>query len=252
MGELVSIEDRRLSRVANGAPRVPWQSFVTDVFDWQHGEHVALIGPTGQGKTTLMRSILPLHPFVVIFATKPRDDSMDAFIRSGYVVLQRWQSIDPTQMPRRILWPNASSLYSENTQAEVFRDAMEKIYREGAWTVAVDELWFLTNKLKLSGEVKTYLLQARSLDISLVAATQKPAWVPTEVYDQSTHLFLWRNNDGRAQQRLGEINNADASLVRDVIGRLERHQVLYINTRTGAMLRTRVPPPAYAEGRQAQ
>jgi energy-coupling factor transporter ATP-binding protein EcfA2 len=244
MSSLVSSDDLRLSRVATGAPRVPWGTFVTDVFTWGHGEHVALIGPTGQGKTTLMRSILPLHPYVVIFATKPRDDSMDSFIRSGYVVMSRWQSIDPVQVPRRVLWPNATSLYSEGTQAEVFRDAMERIYREGAWTVAVDELWFLTNKLKLSGEVKTYLLQARSLDISFVAATQKPAWVPTEVYDQSTHLFLWRNNDARAQQRLGEINNADAALVRDIIARLEMHQLLYINTRTGQMVRTRVPPPS--------
>lgn len=238
---VVSAEDARLARLATGAPRVPWHDFYRDVFRWEHGEHVAMIGPTGQGKTTLMRALLPLHPFTVVFATKPRDRSMTALERDGYVIVDRWRSIDPRTMPRRILWPDASRLDSDATQRQIFADAMARIYREGAWTVAVDELWYLTNVLKLSKEIKTYLLQARALDISFVAATQKPAWVPTEVYDQSTHLFLWRNNDGRAQQRLGEINNVDSALVRQAISSLEKHQFLYINTRTGEMLRTRCP-----------
>jgi energy-coupling factor transporter ATP-binding protein EcfA2 len=244
---LVTNEEVRLARVATGAPRVPWTNFLSDVFDWQHGEHIGLIGPTGQGKTTLMRLLLPLHPYSVVFATKPRDKSMTALERSGYVIIDRWRSIDPRVMPKRILWPDATRLDSDATQKAIFRDAMEKIYREGAWTVAVDELWYLVNILKLSKEVKTYLLQGRSIDISLMAATQKPAWVPTEIYDQSTHLFLWRNNDGRAQQRLGEINNADAALVRQIVGTLDQHQFLYINTRTGQLVRTRCP--AIVEGR---
>lgn len=239
--------DALLARIANGAPRVPWQDFVRDEFQWGYGEHVAMIGPTGQGKTTLLRSILPLHPFSVVFATKPRDKSMTALERSGYEVFPRWRSIDPRVSPRRIIWPDATSLDSSRVQAEVFSDAMAKIYREGAWTVSIDELWYFTNELKLGHAIKTYLLQARALDISLIGATQSPAWVPTEIYAQSTHLFFWRNNDGRAQQRLGEINNADSDLVRSVIGRLESHQFLYINTRTGQMLRSRCPQ--ISEGR---
>ena len=120
-------------------------------------------------------------------------------------------------------------------------DAFDRIYRERAWTVALDETWFVTNKLKLRGDIETILTQGRSIDLSMVNATQRPAWIPTAVYDQSTHLFFWRNNDGRAQSRLGEINNVNSALVRDIVGNLERHQTLYINTRTGEMLRTRCP-----------
>jgi hypothetical protein len=100
---------------------------------------------------------------------------------------------------------------------------------------------FMTENLKLRREIKTYYTQARALKISLAACTQRPAWVPTEMYDQSTHLFFWRNNDARAQQRLSEINAVSAELVRDVVRRLERFQTLYINTRTGFMCRTRCP-----------
>jgi hypothetical protein len=239
----VTHETERAARVATRAPRVPFSDFISSRFDWKHGEHVAMVGPTGQGKTTLLKHVLPKHPYVVIFATKPRDRSMDQFIAQGYKRIDRWRSVDPKQMPRRILWPDATRLDSEKSQAEIFRDAMARIYREGAWTVAIDELWFIINKLNLGGEVKTYLLQARALDISLVASTQRPYWVPSEVYDQSTHLFFWRDNDARNQRRLAEINNADSEVIRDIVARLETHQFLYVNTRNGEMLRSRAPRP---------
>lgn len=235
--------EERAARIARKAPRVPWQEFISQRFIWKHGEHVAMIGPTGQGKTTLLLNILPKHPYVVVFATKPRDSSMQRLQAAGYERIDRWRSIDPKIMPRRILWPDASRISSEATQRAVFHDAFDRIYREGAWTVAIDELWFIINKLKLGEDVKTYLLQARALDISLVAATQRPYWVPSEVYDQATHLFFWRDNDARNQRRLAEINNADSEVIREIVAALESHQFLYVNTRTGDMLRSRTLPP---------
>lgn len=238
----VTAQDIRLARIAEMAPRVPWDDFLRDHFRWNQGEHVALIGPTGQGKTTLLTSLLPLHPWVVVFATKPRDESMQRLIRAdGYEPISRWQSMDPAKFPRRVLWPDASSLDSVGKQKEIFHDAFARIYREGGWTVAIDELWYIINILGLGLDVKTYLLQARALGISLLAATQRPAWVPLEVYDQSTHLFFWRDNDENNLRRLSGISFRSADLIRSVVADLERFQVLYINTRTGKMLRTRAP-----------
>jgi hypothetical protein len=133
------------------------------------------------------------------------------------------------------------SLDSETIQRDVFRDALSRIYREGGWTVAIDELWFVNNILGLTREIKTYLLQARALGISLLMATQRPAWVPLEVYDQSTHLFFLRDNDETNLKRLSGISFRSADLIRSVVADLERFQLLYINTRTGFMCRTRPP-----------
>jgi hypothetical protein len=189
----------------------------------------------------MILNLLPLHPYVVVFATKPRDRTMDALIKTGYLRMDRWRSLEPSEYPRRVLWPNALDLDSEKLQREVFRDAFARIYREGSWTVAIDETMYMSGILKLDDEIKTYLLQARSLDISLVSATQRPAWVPRELYTSCTHLFFWRVNDETDLRSLGGIGARSSDLIRDVVANLESYQALYINTRTGQMVRTRCP-----------
>lgn len=229
-----------LADKAVNAPRVPWDVFARTL-QWKHGEHFGLIGPTGLGKTTMLVNLLPLHPFVVVFATKPKDKTMDGLINSGYLKIRKWQSISATQFPRRVLWPDASKLNSHMSQREIFHDAFERIYREGGWTVALDETWYIDNKLRLGEDVKTFLLQARSLGISLVTATQRPAWVPREIYTSSTHLMFWRVNDETDLRSLSGIGWRSADLIRDVCANLDIFEALYINTRTGEMIRTKCP-----------
>lgn len=238
--------DRFNAQLSNEAPRVPWEVFLSKIFRWEAGEHVALIGPTGQGKTTLAAQLLPLHKYVTIFATKPKDKTMSALSKiKGYDIYDRWRSIDADQSPRRIIWPDAKRLDSDKQQKLIFHDAFAKIYREQGWTLYLDELHYISNELGLSKEVRTYEMQARALEISLVVATQRPANVPLEIYDQSTHLFFWLDNDERNLSRLSGISWKSANLVRRVIANLEMHQVLYINTRTGKMFRTRAPKVSY-------
>lgn len=242
----------RDAKLSSLTPRLPWDKFVRTVFDPIPGEHVGILGPTGQGKTVLQNNILPFFPFVAVFATKPVDNTMDELIREGnYVRLNKWYQLNPIDSPRRVIWPDARSIHSADRQRAVFADAMEKIFREGGrpaknpvgWAIAIDELWYFTNILKLGTEVKMILLQGRSLGVSLIAATQRPAFVPLEVYDQSTHLFFFRDNDETNLDRIGRINAKDRGLIKNVVSNLDRHQVLYVNTRSGAMARTHAPKP---------
>lgn len=234
-------ENAMLARLATDAPRIPWDVFTRDYLQWNAGEHFALIGPTGQGKTTMLFNLLQFHPYLVVFATKPRDESMERLIAQGYLRMDRWRSIDPRDWPRRVLWPDATTIDSVERQHEVFLHAFGAIYREGGWTVALDETWYVANTLKLGHEIKMYLLQGRSLGISLLCATQRPASVPLEIYDQSTHLMFWRDNDEANLKRLSGISWRSADMIRRIVSNLDRHQVLYINTRTGRMVRTRCP-----------
>lgn len=242
---LLARRDAELAMMSNSAPRVPWDLFLQRL-QWRHGEHFTLIGPTGQGKTTMLLNLLELHPFVVVLATKPKDETMDQLISHGYYKMERWYSLEAKQEPRRVLWPDARRLDSVAYQKRIFDHALGAIYREGGWTVAVDELWYFANQLRLGHEIKLYLLQARSLGISLLSATQRPANVPLEVYDQSTHLMFWRDNDENNLKRISGISWRSARVIKHIIANLEPFQVLYINTRTGEMLRTRCPAPEYA------
>lgn len=246
----------RAAKVSALAPRIPWDRFAGTgrFFDPTPGEHVGIIGPTGQGKTVLQNHILPLYPFVAVFATKRVDVSMNDLVENGgYIRLAAWHRLNPIDAPRRVIWPQAESLkQTVPRQREVFEEAINSIFMEGGrpaknpvgWAIAIDELWYFTNMLKLDTEIKMILLQGRSAGISLIAATQRPAWVPLEIYDQSTHLFFFRDNDSRNLDRIAGIGVADRGAVKDLIANLDRHQVLYVNTRTGKMARTRAPAPA--------
>lgn len=226
------------------APVVSWERFRHQIFEWTQGEHIAFIGPTGQGKTTTALQILDERQFVTVFATKPRDETMEYLFENGFVRFKEWKNSDPEQIPHRVLWPPAERLYSAQSQRAVFRTALDQIYPQGGWCVYFDELWYFVNHLRMGHEVKTYLLQARSLDISVVCATQRPSQVPLEVYDMSTHLFFWRDNDDRNLKRLSELNSVNGQMVRAIVSRLPLHQFLYINTRVGediSMCRTTAP-----------
>lgn len=205
------------------------------------------MGPAGSGKTVLLQELSGLRTYGVVFATKPRDNSMDEISeRFGYVIYPEWpRGVDADKKPRRIIWPPATRIDSAKTQAPVFAEAFEQIYGEGGWNLFLDEGWYFTNMLGQGNFIKVMLLQARSLDISLILATQRPVSVPTEIWDQSTHIFIFQENDERNLKTMGGINKSSSLDVQRMVSVLDRHQFLYINTREGFMFRSRVPyrPP---------
>lgn len=226
-----------------GVPLVPWDRFL-QLFRWVQGEHVGLIGPTGQGKTNAAFWLLAMRKYVVVLATKPKDESLDKFgKRNGYKRIAKWDKLSVSKYPRRILWPNARTLDADVEQQRVFTHALNAIYVEGGWCVYIDELWYVGTVLNMTRMVKKYLQQARSIGISLVISSQRPAWIPVEVFDQSTHLFFYRDGDERNLSRMAGIGWLNANTIRTVVASLPMFHVLYVNTRTGAMMVTKMPPP---------
>lgn len=235
-------EFKNAAMIQAAAPRIPWDEFIAEHLQWVRGEHFGLIGPTGQGKTTMIFNLFPLHPFTAVFGTKPRDENMDAFINSGFTRLEHWESLPALNVPRRVIWPQSQKLSSlVPHQRQVFSDAFEAIYAEGYWDLIIDEGYYIDEVLKLGAFLRLFYTQARAMTISLILATQRPAWVPVEVYDQSTHLMFWRDNDARNLRRLQEVSLVHSEAIKAIVPNLERHQVLYLNTRTGFMCRTRSP-----------
>jgi hypothetical protein len=246
----VTPEVARDAMVATKAPRIPWDKFYHEILEWRRGEHFSLIGPTGGGKTTMLFNLYPLHPFTTVFGTKPRDENMDAFVKEGFLRLESWRNLDARDYPRRVIWPQMQKLSDMIPhQRQVFTHAFEAIYREGNWDLIIDEGYYIDEVLKLGAMLRLFYTQARAMNISLVLATQRPAWVPVEVYDQSTHLMFWRDNDERNLKRLRDVSVIHSAAIREIVPNLELHQVLYLNTRTGFMCRTRAPKIDMSTGR---
>jgi hypothetical protein len=220
--------------------KVGWDDFLNRIFKWRQGEHVTLIGPTGQGKTTLARHILPQRNYVVNFVTKKKDTLIGEFKRDGYKVMKLWET--PHQsVPRVLLQPAfAKDEPRERHQREGFKLALDRAFDETGWTVYLDEVLYITNDLSLERQVKRLWHQGRSLKVSVVAGTQRPALVPLLAYSQATHLFFWRNTDHNDMRRLGSLGGVDNKLIQGIVGQLPKYEVLYLNTRTSDLVQTKV------------
>lgn len=228
---------RRVDEVA----RVDWPTFLRR-FRWAQGEHVSLVGPTGGGKSTLALALLPMREHVVVLATKPADATLEQLRHNdGFRKLSAWPP--PRTWPpanRVLLWPRFRRASDQAKQRLVFGQALDDIFASGGWCLYVDELRYVTERLGFSDEMEMFWQQGRSVHLSVVACAQRPAHVPLSMYSQATHLFLWRTNDETDLRRLGGIGFADSKQIRETVARLELHDVLYVNSRTGFLAVTRV------------
>lgn len=227
--------------IAQNAPQIPWDEFLRR-FQWRQSQHVALIGPNGSGKTNLLIHLLKMRDYVVLLATKPRDRTLEELVvEGGFEVFHEWVELDADKHPKRIIWPDARSLEADTRQAFVFNDSMHAIYDEGNWCLGIDEGFYVATELGLAKQMRKFWTQARSLDVSFVVGTQRPAWVPKEMYSESTHVFLWSMVEKDAVDRVSNLGRANVDLVKALIPQLPEHQFLYVNTRTGALYRSYAP-----------
>lgn len=217
-------------------PRVTWDEFLSG-FRWKQGEHVTLLGPTGQGKTTLALAILPRREYVIVFGTKAKDKTLDRLIKEdGFEKSLEYPP--PTWAKKVVLWPSTKSATYRLEQQRVFHQALSDIYTAGGWCVYLDELRYICDTLKLSTYVENLWQQGRSLGISVVGGNQRPRFVPLNAYDQATHLFVWNFNDKENAKRLSEIVGINEKEIAEVVRSLPKYDVLYINADTHQLLIT--------------
>lgn len=240
MARQVSRKAQLGKELAKEVRTVRWHYFLKHKFRWKQGEHVTCIGPTGGGKTTLVKQILPRRDCTVIFVTKARDPLIQEFKDEGYEERKWWDG--DHELGKKILLrpPLGQGKASMPTQKKAFEHALYVAFKQGGWCVYMDELKYITNTLRLKEDVELLYHQGRSLGVSVVGCIQRPTNVPLLAYDQATHLFFWRENDERNIRRIGGLGGTDSQIVEAAVARLGKYQVLYLNTRTGEMFKTKV------------
>lgn len=235
------------------APLVPWADLVATM-GYRFDESVTLVGPPGRGKTTVGLQLLELRKNAVIVATKPNDKMLEDYVRThGY---RKALTLPNVAVARRVVvWPKSRNIGGVATQKAVIGRVLDQVYEEGNRAIFADEVHYLAEFLHMGPRLKMIWTQGRSNGISLIAGFQRPAWVPRDAYSSATHLFLFGSADDTDAKALGGIGGLDSKLIRHVVKWLaadasRRHEFLYLNTRTGNMVRSRFDKSNPTKGRR--
>lgn len=211
--------------------RIAWHEFIAR-YNWAQGEHTLGIAGTGQGKTTLWAQLTPRRKWNIVLGTKIKDPTYGDFLRQGF---KRVQSIDEIRHGDRniLLWPDYHKTIGEYKarQRAVFRRAFDWVAAEGAWTVWNDEELYLCRQLGLTDEVAWFLTQGRSSGLTFVNGSQRPAWIPLESYNGSTHAFLSNSNEDGDAKRLADLGLVNSKELMHNLRQLHRYEFVYVNTR---------------------
>lgn len=217
-------------RTSSSTKDVPFPEFLDWIRrEWKQGEHITAIGPTGVGKTTLLQRIVNRRDYVTVFATKSRDTSMDKMVRAGYKLQRKW---DGSHTDYIVLWPKGKSHEeTEWLQYHEFSKAINVMHDQTGWCMFFDEVSYMTDFLGMSRKMRWLLQQGRSAGISVVAATQRPAFIPLAFYDQPEWLIFWGDNDHTNLKRIRGIGGVDGKIIQNEVMTLGHRQVLCIHNR---------------------
>lgn len=174
---------------------------------WAQGEHVAVVGDTGTGKTFLLSRLAAFRTHVVMLRTK-LDTTLEPEFK-GFKHADSASILDDGRYDKIVLTPK----YRE--QGKQGYAMLEKVWQHGRWCVMIDELWYADQQLGLRSMIDRLLTQGRSARITVVAGMQRPAYVSRFALSQCTHVFSFRV-EGRDLKTMREaFTNRLAPLIDD-------------------------------------
>jgi len=246
---------------------LPWSSFEAERrATVRQGMHQMFVGPTQSGKTVLCRVNVRDRDFVVVWGTKKRDDSLQAYVDEGYVRINRWprehvrsgkrQVLTTTQLVkasngrltekpyrferdetgklRVILWPDFQSLSDLRNYNDDFRKCLEDAYVLGGWSIVIDEMLWATRRtgLGLNERITELAFGAASNKVTLYMCMQRPTGMERTTWSSISDAYVFKCgviDDIRELAALSTVDPRDA--VTAIRTRISRHRFLHLPTR---------------------
>ncbi len=190
---------------------------------WEQGEHIALVGDTGTGKSYLEQKLLELRDWNILF--RHADDPKNRFTGFKRVKHVKQIQVLPRDTEGSWILQPPDTIYARASEG---RALVNKAISEGGWTVTWDELWYAENRLGLTHDVEELQTQGRKREISVVCGMQRPSRISRFALSQCTHAFIFRC-EGRDILTLAE---AFTPRLKEVIPSLAKYQFAYYNRAT--------------------
>lgn len=181
---------------------------------WKPGQHWALVGPTGMGKSTFGVGITSLRKWVVALDGKGADSTLAT---AGYVRVREmpppsgrpfgkpapgtdrwvWDRVDKGLPVGLAAGFEALTDDEDEELRNLLRQAIAWCRRTRGWTLYVDEFELLSSQrmMRIGPQIERMLITARDAGTSVVTSFQAPAWVSKHATRQATFTTLWPTGD---------------------------------------------------------
>jgi hypothetical protein len=220
---------RRVQRPAGAVTLAP---------PWRPGEHWALVGPTGEGKSTLAVGLLNLRKYVLALDPKGADETLEA---SGY---QRVTGLPPAKaLPRdvqkdlddgrpvRLIVGSAARTDEEDEALQkLMREAITYSRHSGGWTLYVDEFELLSSQrmFRLGPLIERMLITARRDKSSVITSFQAAAWVSKHATRQATFVCMFPTRDRAMIKAVAESMGRPWQMLAAAVDELPPYHVVII------------------------
>lgn len=212
---------------------VEWPTFLAWFASvWKQGQHVALVGPTGCGKTTAEIGLCGLRRWVLGLDAKGGDDTLAL---AGWQQVDAWppskkirNDIAEGRPARLVAGFSPETIHDRVRLTEFLQKVMEAAWIDRNWTLGIDELQLMADRkmMGLGPLVEEFLVAARTRGVSVVSCFQAPAWVPTASTRQATWIGLFPTTDTGVIKTLAEKIGRDWHDLEAVLHELPDHHMV--------------------------
>lgn len=226
---------------------------------WQPGQHIANIGPTGEGKSTYNVGLLGIRKYPLSLDPKGKDETLSASgwtrVQSipppgGFPLLPAWwraqhyrwltrdgrtwediyRQIDDGQRAPVIVGGDARNAKEDQALVKLMADAIQFARYSRGWTLYVDEFELLSSQrmFRLGPPVERMLISARHARTSIVTSFQAAAWVSKHATRQARYAVMYPTGDRQMIKAVAESMGRDWHVLAEAVDELPKFFALVI------------------------
>jgi energy-coupling factor transporter ATP-binding protein EcfA2 len=208
---------------------------------YNQGEHVAIVGPTGSGKTLLglclckavgaRRAKDGAPSRVTVIQTKPRDDTLRLVLpEKEWPKIKKWPP--GYGQEHCVVWPPAGVPSSRAArQRAVLLPLLDTLEVEGNQTVYIPEAAYFERPLPkgmgMSATMEQLWAEARSNRLGVISDTQRPRMVTRLMWSEPQWLVVFMPEDEDDLRRVAEMSGFKRD-VWNIVPNLGEHEFLCI------------------------